>query len=305
MADKKFLAGRFEASRGHLRGVAYRMLGSRSEAEDAVQEAWLRLAGSETAAVQNLDGWLTTVVARICLDMLRARKVRHEEPIGPEAEAVAGSDDTGSDAEIADSIGLAMLVVLETLPPAERVAFVLHDMFNLPFDDIAPVVGRSPVAARQLASRGRRRVQGGAASSEAEVDRTRQREVVSAFLAAARGDDFAALLAVLDPDVVLRADATAVAASIARASAGAPRLAPEIRGAAAVANTFKGRAAEAQLALIEDEAGLAWVPGGRPVVVFEFAVEDGRIVEIDLTMNAKSVAALQVSLASQGSGLDP
>jgi len=305
MADKDFLtgdflAGRFEASRGRLRVVAYRMLGSRGEAEDAVQEAWLRLAGSDTAAVQNLDGWLTTVVARICLDMLRARKVRREEPIGPEAEAVAGSDDTGREAEIADSIGVAMLVVLETLPPAERVAFVLHDMFNLPFDDIAQVVSRSPAAARQLASRGRRRVQGGAASPEAEVDRARQREVVSAFLAAARGDDFAALLAVLDPDVVLRADATAVATSVARASAGAPRLAPEIRGAAAVANTFKGRAAEAQLALIEGEAGLAWVPGGRPVVVFEFVVEDGRIVEIDLTMNAKSVAALQVSMTSQG-----
>lgn len=305
MADKDFLtgdflAGRFEASRGRLRVVAYRMLGSRGEAEDAVQEAWLRLAGSDTAAVQNLDGWLTTVVARICLDMLRARKVRREEPIGPEAEAVAGSEDAGREAEIADSIGVAMLVVLETLPPAERVAFVLHDMFNLPFDDIAQVVSRSPAAARQLASRGRRRVQGGAASPEAEVDRARQREVVSAFLAAARGDDFAALLAVLDPDVVLRADATAVATSVARASAGAPRLAPEIRGAAAVANTFKGRAAEAQLALIEGEAGLAWVPGGRPVVVFEFVVEDGRIVEIDLTMNAKSVAALQVSMTSQG-----
>jgi len=305
MADKDFLtgdflAGRFEASRSYLRGVAYRMLGSRSEAEDAVQEAWLRLAGSDTGAVQNLDGWLTTVVARICLDMLRARKVRREEPIGPEAEAVAGSDDAGREAEIADSIGLAMLVVLETLPPAERVAFVLHDMFNLPFDDIAQVVGRSSAAARQLASRGRRRVQGGVASPEAEVDRARQREVVSAFLAAARGDDFAALLAVLDPDVVLRADATAVSASVARASAGAPRLAPEIRGATAVANTFKGRAAEAQLALIEGEVGLAWAPGGRPVVVFEFAVEDGRIVEIGLTMNAKSVAALQVSMTSQG-----
>jgi RNA polymerase sigma factor (sigma-70 family) len=296
MGDKEILAGQFEASRGHLRAVAWRMLGSRGEAEDAVQEAWLRLAGADTGGVQNLRGWLTTVVARICLDMLRARNVRREEPIGAEAEAIAGGEDAGREAEIADSIGVAMLVVLETLAPAERVAFVLHDMFNLPFDDIAPIVGRSPTAARQLASRARRRVQGKPATPEA--DRERQREVVDAFLAAARGDDFAALLAVLDPDVVLRADAAAVVASRARASAGAPQLASEIRGATAVANTFKGRASEAQIALIEGEAGLVWAHAGRPLAVFEFAIEDGRIVEIDLTMNAKSVAALDVNLLS-------
>ena len=298
MADKEFLAGEFEANRAHLRAVAWRMLGSKAEAEDAVQEAWLRLAGADTkgdaGAVQNLRGWLTTVVARICLDTLRGRKVRREEPIGPEAEAVESAHDGERAAEIADSIGVAMLVVLQTLAPAERVAFVLHDMFNLPFEEIAPIVGRSPAAARQLASRARRRVQGQPATPEA--DRARQRVVVDAFLAAARGDDFTALLAVLDPDVVLRADATAVATSIARASAGAPQLAPEIRGAAAVANTFKGRAAEARVALIEGVAGLVWAPAGRPVAAFEFTVEDGRIVEISLTMERQSLAALRVEL---------
>lgn len=298
MDDKEFLGREFEANRLHLRAVALRMLGSRGEAEDAVQEAWLRLAGTDTGSVQNLRGWLTTVVARICLDMLRARNVRREEPIGAEAEAVAGGGDAERDAEIADSIGLAMLVVLETLAPAERVAFVLHDMFNLPFEDIATVVGRSPAAARQLASRGRRRVQGKPATPEA--DRDRQREVVEAFLAAARDADFSALLAVLDPEVVLRADAAAVATSLARLRVGAPALAlaPETHGADAVANTFKGRASEAQFALIEGEAGLVWAPNGRPLVAFEFAIEDGRIVEIDLTMDRQSLAALQVKMTT-------
>jgi RNA polymerase sigma-70 factor, ECF subfamily len=294
MADKDFLAGEFEASRPHLRAVALRMLGSTAEAEDAVQEAWLRLAGADSDTVQNLRGWLTTVVARICLDTLRARKVRREEPIGPEAESVESTHDSERDAEIADSIGVAMLVVLETLAPAERVAFVLHDMFNLPFDDIAPVVGRSPAAARQLASRARRRVQGQSASPEA--DRAHQREVIDAFLAAARGDDFSALLAVLDPDVVLRADAPAVAASVARASAGAPRLAAELRGVTAVANIFKTGAAAAQPALVGGDAGLAWAPGGRPVAVFDFTIEDRRIVEISVIMERRSLEWLHVEL---------
>jgi RNA polymerase sigma-70 factor (ECF subfamily) len=301
MDAKEILAERFEANRGHLRSVAYRMLGSRGEAEDAVQEAWLRLAGADAkgdaGSVQNLRGWLTTVVARICLDMLRSHQMRHEEPIGPEAEAVAGGQDAEREAEIADSIGVAMLVVLETLAPAERVAFVLHDMFNLPFEDVARVVGRSAAAARQLASRARRRVRGEPATPDA--DRTRQREVVAAFLAAARDNDFEGLLAVLDPDVVVRADAAAVATSLARIRAGAPALplAPEIRGADAVANTFKGRASEAQPALIEGEAGLVWALNGRPLVAFEFVVEDGRIVEIDLTMDRQSLTALDVRLS--------
>ena len=269
------------------------MLGSRSEADDAVQETWLRLARADAGTVENLDGWLTIIVAR-CLDMLRTRKTRREEPIGVDAEAIVSGDDPDREALIADSVGVAMLVVLETLAPAERVAFVLHDMFNLPFDDIAPVISRSPTAARQLASRARRRVQGAPATPEA--DRARQREVVGAFLAASRGDDFSALLALLDPDVVLRADAAAVAASLARASAGAPVLAPELRGPEAVATTFKGRARAARLALIEGDVGLVFAPGGKPMVVFDFVVENARIIEISLVADTRRIAALDVKI---------
>jgi len=288
MGETKILAERFEANRRHLRSVAYRMLGSGSEADDAVQEAWLRLARVDTASVDNLKAWLTTVVARVCLDMLRARKTRREEPIA-NAETIAGSDDTQREMEIADSVGLAMLVVLETLSPAERVAFVLHDMFNLPFGDIAPIVSRSPAAARQLASRARQRVQG--ASANPETDRTRRREVVIAFLAASRGGDFAALLAVLDPDVVLHADASAVAASLARLR-DTPPLAPEIRGREAVAKLFQGRAKRAQLALVDGDAGLVFVIGGQPRAVIDFVVEDGRILEISMIADAQSIERL-------------
>jgi RNA polymerase sigma-70 factor (ECF subfamily) len=294
MDEKEILARRFEANRGHLRAVAYRMLGSSSEADDAVQEAWLRVAGADAGGVENLRGWLTTIVARICLDGLRARSRRREEPIGAAAEAVASSDDAEHQSLIADSIGLAMLVLLERLAPAERVAFVLHDMFDLPFEEIAPIVGRSAVATRQLASRARRRVQGEPVTAEA--DRARQREVVSAFLAAARGNDFSALLAVLDPNVVLRVDAAAVAASLARVSAGAPALAPEIHGSQAVANTFKGRAQAAQPALIAGDAGLVFAPGGRPMAVFEFVVDNGRVVEISLIADAASIASLDLTI---------
>ena len=273
------LAERFDANRTHLRAVAYRMLGSRSEAEDAVQEAWLRLSRSETSGVENLSGWLTTVVARVCLDILRSRKSRREESLHahvPEPiPAFAGtSREAGTDPEhevlLAESVGLALLVVLETLAPAERVAFVLHDMFDLPFDEIAPIVGRSPTAARQLASRARRRVKGAAAVPDA--DRTRQRQVVDAFLAASSGGDFDALLAVLDPDVVLRADRAAVQAGASR----------EVRGAAAVAETFKGRARAAQPAIVNGAVGLVWAPHGEPRVAFGFTIIAGKIVEIDL-----------------------
>jgi RNA polymerase sigma-70 factor (ECF subfamily) len=266
------------------------MLGSQGEADDAVQEAWLRLARADTAGVENLRGWLTTVVARVCLDMLRARKTRREEPI-LNAEAIAGADDAERDLQIADSIGLAMLIVLETLSPAERVAFVLHDMFNLPFDDIAPIVRRSSAAARQLASRARRRVQGAPASPEA--DRARQREVVGAFFAASRGGDFSALLAVLDPDVVLRADASMVAASLARLG-DTPDLAPEIRGREEVAKRFTGRAKAAQLALVDGYAGLVIAFGGIPRMVLDFVVEGGRIVEISLIADSQSIGALDL-----------
>jgi RNA polymerase sigma-70 factor (ECF subfamily) len=287
MGEKERLADLFEAARGHLQAVAYRVLGTRSEADDAVQETWLRLAGADTTRVENLRGWLTTVVARVCLDMLRSRRTRREQPIGVEAEAIASGDDVEREMLMADSIGVAMLVVLDRLAPTERIAFVLHDMFNLPFEDIAPIVGRSPAAARQLASRGRRRVQGTAETPEA--NRARQREVVSAFLAAARGGDFSALLALLDPDVVLRADAAAVQASLARAGAGAPILAPEIHGPRPVARAFSGRAGAAQLAIVDGQVGLVFAPGGRPFVVFDFVVENSRILEISLIADAGSI----------------
>jgi RNA polymerase sigma-70 factor (ECF subfamily) len=291
MSETELLAQRFEAGREHLRAVAYRMLGSRSEAEDAVQEAWLRLSRTDPHTIGNLTGWLTTVVARICLDFLRARKTRHEEAIGSEAEMLASNDDAERDIALADSIGMAMLAVLETLSPPERVVFVLHDMFSLAFEDIAPIVGRSTVAARQLASRARRRVQGLPAISEA--DRLRQREVVDAFLAASRGGDFSALLAVLDPDVVVRADAATIAASLARAGEGAPILhGPETRGREQVANMFHGRARAAQPALVDGTTGLVVVLAGKLLAVFELTIENGAITEIALTSDAQTIKAM-------------
>jgi RNA polymerase sigma-70 factor (ECF subfamily) len=290
MGETELLAQQFEANRAHLRAVAYRMLGSQSEAEDAVQEAWLRLSRTDANAVTNLTGWLTTVVARVCLDLLRTRKIRREEPIGIEAETLASHDDAERDAALAESIGAAMLAVLQTLSPPERVAFVLHDMFSLPFEDIAPTIGRSPVAARQLASRARRRVQGKPALSEA--DRTRQREIVQAFLAASRGGDFAALLAVLDPAVVVRADAAAVAASAARASEGAPALEPEIHGRERVAKLFRGQARAAQPAMVDGNPGLVFAPGGKPFAVFEFVIANDAIMEIVLTVDTQTIGTL-------------
>jgi RNA polymerase sigma factor (sigma-70 family) len=269
MDEKKFLAERFEANRSHLRAVAYRMLGSRSEVDDAVQEAWLRLSRSETAGIENLSGWLTTVVARVCLDMLRSRKSRREQPLGPDVPEPVVSTESEREADLADSVGTALLVVLETLAPAERLAFVLHDMFAVPFDEIAPIVGRTPAAARQLASRARRRVQGTPAVPDADV--TRQRKVVDAFLAASRGGDFEALLAVLDPDVVFRADRVAV-----RMGGQA-----EIRGAAAVAGTFKGRAQAAKPALIDGAVGLAVILGGQLRIALKLTIAEDRIVGIE------------------------
>src|ERR1700716_2987173 len=210
MDQPDWLAKEFEANRSHLRSVAYRMLGSLAEADDAVQESWLHLSRAGTSGVKNLGGWLTTVVARVCLDMLRSRESRREESLGEHLPDPIARREDGIDPEqeavTADSVGLALLVVLETLAPAERLAFVLHDLFGVPFDEIAPIVGRSPAAARQLASRARRRVQGAGAGATADVDRTGHREIVTAFLAAARGGDFGALVALLDPDVVFRAD---------------------------------------------------------------------------------------------------
>jgi RNA polymerase sigma factor (sigma-70 family) len=285
MDEHEWLAEQFEENRTHLRAVAYRMLGSPSEADDAVQETWLRLSRSGVEGVENLGGWLTTIVARVSLNMLRSRGSRREEPMDarlPDPVADDASIDPEHEALLADSVGPALLVVLETLTPAERLAFVLHDMFGVPFDEIAPIVGRSPAAARQLASRGRRRVQGG--SSVPDVDRARQREVVDAFLAASRGGDFDALLALLDPDVVLRADPAAV-------QSGATG---EVRGAPAVAETFAGRARAAQPALIDGAVGLVWARGGRPRVVFDLTIENGKIVEIDMVADAERLGELDL-----------
>jgi RNA polymerase sigma factor (sigma-70 family) len=266
--EPDWLAERFEENRAHLRAVASRMLGSRSEADDAVQEAWLRLSRSDTGEVDNLAGWLTTVVARVCLDMLRSRHSRREESLGDrQPDTIASLDDRidpEQEALLADSVGPALLVVLETLAPAERIAFVLHDMFAVPFEEVAPIVGRSPAAARQLASRARRRVRG--AATHPDADRSRQRQIVDAFLAASRGGDFGALVALLDPDAVLRADPAAVRMG-----------AKEVRGAAAVAETFSGRARVAQLALVGGAVGEVWAPGRRPRVVFGFTIEGDKI----------------------------
>jgi len=287
MNERDWLAERFEAHRTHLGAVAYRMLGSPSEADDAVQEAWLRLSRSDTSGVENLGGWLTTVVARVCLNMLRSRKTRREEPLGEHLPDPIVSREDGTDPEhevvLADSVGLGLLVVLDTLAPAERLAFVLHDLFAVPFDEIAPIVGRSPSAARQLASRARRRVQG--ATTVPDADLTRQRAVVDAFLAASRGGDFAALLAVLDPDVVLRADRAAV-------HAGSPR---EVRGAQAVAETFSGRARAAQPALVDGGVGAVWARGGQPRIVFRFTIRLGKIVGIDLVADPEGLRRLDLT----------
>jgi RNA polymerase sigma factor (sigma-70 family) len=285
------LARRFDDHRPRLRAVAYRMLGSQSEAEDAVQEAWLRLSRSDAGDVGNLGGWLTTVVARICLDILRSRDARREDPLSAElVEVIAsGAEAYAPDHELllADSVGAALLVVLETLAPAERLAFVLHDMFAMPFEEIAAIVGRSPTAARQLASRARRRVQGAAAAPEA--DRARQREIVAAFLAASRDGDFDALLALLDPEVVLRADLAAVAAGAS----------PELRGADAVARTFSGRARFAQPALVNGAVGAVWAPGGRPRVIFGMTIARGRIVEISLVADAERVRQIDLEILGE------
>jgi RNA polymerase sigma factor (sigma-70 family) len=295
MDERDFLAERFEEHRTHLRAVAYRMLGSISEADDAVQEAWLRLSRSDTSEVQNLGGWLTTVVGRVCLDMLRSRRSRREGPLVdvrvPEP-IVSRQDgiDPEREALLADSVGLALLVVLETLSPAERLAFVLHDMFAVPFDEIAPIVGRSPDAARQLASRARRKVQG--ATPVPDSDLSRQREVVDAFLAAAREGDFEALLAVLDPEVVLRSDG-----GVARAG-----LSMEVHGAAAVAEQALAfsrfaRSARTRPALVNGVAGVvSWSPDGQPFAVMGCTVRGGKIVEIDILADPARLSQLDLAL---------
>jgi RNA polymerase sigma factor (sigma-70 family) len=288
---------RFEEHRDRLRSVAYRMLGSPGEADDAVQEAWLRFSRTDTSAVENLGGWLTTVVSRVCLNMLQARRLRPESPFGdevPEPAAAAPGADPEYEALLADSVGLALLVVLDTLTPAERVALVLHDMFAVPFGEIAPIVGRSTQAARQLASRARHRVRGQEAAPDG--DRRRRARLVDSFLAAARHGDFGALLAVLDPDVALRADTVAVRMAAARRAQGAPPLGEEIRGREAVAGAFAGHAAAAQAALIDGDPGAVWAPGGRARAVFAMRWREGRIVEIEIVADPLRLRALQIVL---------
>lgn len=292
MGEKNWLAERFEANRARLRSVAYRMLGSQSEADDVVQDAWFRLTRSDTDGIDNLDGWLTTVVARLCLDALRARKARREESLDPHVPdpVVVREDaiDPEQEAMLADSVGLALLVVLDTLEPAERLAFVLHDMFGVPFDEIAPVVGRSPDAARQLASRARRRVQGAATP---DVDVRRQRAVVDAFHAAARDGDFEALLRVLDPDVVLRVDA----------GPGSPlsvvRRGAEVVGSGAMMFAREGRVMHP--AQVNGAAGVVVTVNGQPFSVAAFTVVDGRIAEIDILADPERLARLDLPVLGQ------
>jgi RNA polymerase sigma-70 factor (ECF subfamily) len=291
--DRDVLAQRFETHRQHLRAVAYRMLGSSHEADDAVQEAWLRLSRTDADTVDNLGGWLTTVVSRVCLDMLRARANRPEAlpDSAPDPVSVTSPED---EALLADSVGLALLVVLDTLVPAERLAFVLHDIFAVSFEEIASIVGRTPVAARQLASRARRRVQSDPAFPNSPV--TTQREVVTAFLAAAREGDFAALLRLLDPDVVVRADAVAIGIASARADAGAPELSAVMHGVDAVTRVFAGGAKAARLAIVDGLPGAVVSVGGRPMAVFDFTVRGGRVVGIELLADPETLGALDLEL---------
>jgi RNA polymerase sigma factor (sigma-70 family) len=300
MTELDVLAGRFEQDRAHLRAVAQRILGNAHEADDAVQEAWVRLSRAETTDVANLTGWLTTVVSRVCLDMLRSRAARREDPAELPETVPSDAADPEREALLADALGPALLVVLDTLGPSERLAFVLHDMFAVPFPEIAEIVGCSPAAARQLASRGRRRVHGAATrddeaadpdDSDADAaDIARRRTVVDAFLAASRGGDFAALLALLDPGVVLRADAAAV-------MSGATAT---VTGANAVAETFSGRAQAAKLALIDGAPGALWSMKGTPRVAFAFTIDDsGRITAIDLMADSNTLAGLDLEVVPE------
>ena len=290
MTDTDWLTAGFEANRSRLRGVAYRMLGSGAEADDAVQEAWLRVHAAGANGVENLGAWLMTVTARVCLNMLRSRQARREEPLEPGAPdrglGVAGTPDPETEAILADSLGVALQVVLETLSPPERLAFVLHDLFGVPFDEIAPILGRSATAARQLASRARRRVQ----AAEPDPDRAPHphRGLVDAFLTAARGGDVTQLLSLLDPDVVLTADASA-------SGTGAPRI---VRGAEAViqgATAFPARARWARAALVSGKPGLVLDPGGKLLGVLTFDIEEGRIMAVDIIGDADRLAAVRVA----------
>jgi RNA polymerase sigma-70 factor (ECF subfamily) len=288
--DDKWLAGRFEAERARLQGVAYRLLGSADEADDAVQETWLRLNRSSPGDIENMGAWLTTVVARVCLDMLRSRKARREEPLTVEGDSIPDAADPERDAMLAESVGLAMLTVLQRLAPAERVAFVLRDVFGVSFGEIAGIIGRSPVAARQLASRGRRRVQG--ASDEGSApDVQRHREIVMAFFRASRTGDLQALLAVLDPDVSLEMDETAL-----QMGTRSGWITSGVRGADAVAKQFAGQAQGVQVAIIDGVPGGVWMAGGEPRMVFAFTIRDGKVLGIELAADRERLRGLDIEV---------
>jgi RNA polymerase sigma factor (sigma-70 family) len=282
-------AAEFQAHRAHLRAVAYRMLGSLTEADDAVQETWLRLTRTGTDGVRNLRAWLTTVVSRVCLDMLRARTARREDPLDvhvPDPVVTPAADDPEQHALLADAVGLALLVVLDTLSPPERLAFVLHDIFAVPFEQIGPLLDRSPAAAKQLASRARRRLRG--ATAHAASDPARQREVADAFLAASRGDDFEGLLAVLDPAVVLRADAGTGPLGPSRLVKGAPEV-------AAQAHRFARLARFARPVLVNGTPGFLIAPDGQPLAVIGLAVREDRITEIDILADPERLSRLDLA----------
>ncbi|MER6142658.1 sigma-70 family RNA polymerase sigma factor [Streptomyces sparsogenes] len=298
MSDREVLAERFEEHRSHLRAVAYRMLGSLNEADDAVQETWLKLSRSDVSDVRNLGGWLTTVAGRVCLDMLRSRGTRREEPLEDQDGLIRlpdpvvsgpGGVDPEQEIMVADSVGIALMIVLQTLAPAERLAFVLHDLFSVPFDEIAPILGRTPASTRQLASRARRRVEG--AAPAADTDAARKREVVDAFLTASRGGDFDALLAVLDPDVVARSDGGTLRPSLLR------------RGAADVASqaiTFARFAETGHAVLVNGSPGVVSVAEGRAVSVMAFTIRGGRIAAIDILTDPERLAGLDLGSVLRG-----
>jgi RNA polymerase sigma factor (sigma-70 family) len=291
MPDDEWFTNQFEASRPRLEAVAYRMLGSHAEAEDAVQETWIRLRRTDPEAIENLGGFLTTVIGRVCLDRLRSRRARPEAPSEVELRITAPEpaidDDPEKEVVLAESVGAALLVVLDLLSPAERVAFVLHDVFAVPFDEVAEILSRTPDATRQLASRARRRLQG--TEPTVGLDLVRQRDVVDAFLRAARSGDFDALLQLLDPDVVLVPDAAAVAMGSLR----------EMRGAGDVATALSGGARGARLAIVDGLAGFVWAPGGTTRGVVEFTIRDGRIVAINVTGDADRIAEIDLVLLDE------
>lgn len=290
--DPEF-AEQFQRQRPQLRAVAVRLLGSHADADDAVQDAWLRASRADRADVVNLGGWLTTIVARVCLTRLQSRRTRPEQPLDGDVRLPQADSDPERDAVLADAVGGALLVVLDTLTPAERLAFVLHDLFAVPFDEVARVLHRTPVAARQLASRARRRVAGSQAGA---TDRARAQAVVQAFLAASREGRFTDLLTILDPDVVLRADPAAVQAATAAAAHGAPPLAADVRGAAAVARVFSGRAQAARPALVDGLPGLLWAPADRVRAVFDLLVRDGRIIAVQMLADPATIQLLDIEL---------